>query len=544
MPPPQPPAPPPFSQLSRDVVRDFLQTAVVLDDEAFIDPPGTVGPLVAPALETATEDSDANGHRATDLRRRGNSLDAEALITSFAASGICCAVLTPWDGSDGGDATVNASRRADIVILDWQLGDHGERATRIIRQIAEEDRNSGGRLRLIAIYTATQDLHTICDALSAALSGGVHAFTRRQRTARMPSLDADHARILFIRKGRTSDVSDTVAEADLPDLLVAEFADIRTGLLANAAFGAIAAIRDDTHRLLARFHSGLDGPFISHRILLETPDDAEQYAIELLSSELNVLLHDREVGTRFAGRDAIRALLSGFTEAEGALRLTKKKDSDEDPRTLSVDEVMQLIDRGPDGLTNAAGQPAGSNQKEQLHHRVPLLLAENLEAGRAAHSEFARLSSRAREWALVPAGYRPKLDLGSVVRLNGCYLLCIQPRCDAVRLDCPTPFLFAPLQESDSSFDLVVKEEDASDIFLKLDASVSKLRLYTFQPDPAKLIVLASADRSFADLDGRSFAWICDLRDPIVRRFVERIAAGLSRIALDEFEWQRRHAKD
>lgn len=539
MPSPQPPAPPPFSRLSRDVVKDFLQTAVVLDDEAFIAPQGAAGPLVEPDPDATTGDTDADGHRAPAHRRRRNSLNAEALITSFAAYGICCAVLTPWEDSDGGDATVNASRRADIVILDWQLGDHGERATRIIRQIADDDNDSGGRLRLIAIYTATRDLDAICDALAARFP----AFTRSPRTARSPSLDGDHARILFIRKGRTSDVSHTVSEADLPDRLVNEFAGIRKGLLANAAFGAIAAIRDDTHRLLTRFHSGLDGPFVSHRILLETPDDAEQYAVELLSSELNVLLHDRDVGARFAGREAIRALLSEFTEAAGTLRLMTRSDTDANPRTLSVEEVMRLIDRGPDGLTKADGQPAGRGQKDQLHHRTDLLLAENLETGRAAHREFARLSSRARERALIPAGYRPKLDLGSVVRLNGRYLLCMQPRCDAVRLDGPTPFLFASLQESGSPFDLVVRDGDAGDILLKLDASVSGLRLYTFRPDPAMRTVLASEDRSFADLGGRSFVWICDLRDPIARRFVERTAAGLSRIALDEFEWQRRHAR-
>ena len=241
--------------------------------------------------------------------------------------------------------------------------------------------------------------------------------------------------------------------------------------------------------------------------------------------------------------DADPRTLSADEAAAGTLRLMTTNDSDADPRTLSVDEAMQLVDHGPDGLTDAKGRPASRSQKDQLHRRTQLLLAENLEAGRAAHREFARLSSRARERALVPADYRPKLDLGSVVRLNGCYLLCLQPRCDAVRLDGPTPFLFAPLQESRSPFDLVIKDDYARDILLKLDASVSKLRLYEFQPDSATHTVLASEDRFFSDLTGCSFAWICDLRDPIARRFVERIAAGLSRIALDEFEWQRRHAR-
>lgn len=34
---------------------------------------------------------------------------------------------------------------------------------------------------------------------------------------------------------------------------------------------------------------------------------------------------------------------------------------------------------------------------------------------------------------------------------------------------------------------------------------------------PATHTVLASEDRSFDDLDGRSFVWLCDLRDSVVR---------------------------
>ena len=96
--------------------------------------------------------------------------------------------------------------------------------------------------------------------------------------------------------------------------------------------------------------------------------------------------------------------------------------------------------------------------------------------------------------------------------------------------------------KSDSPFDLIVKDGHAGDVPLKLDESAAKLRHYAFEPDPATRTVLTSPDRYFADTEGQTFTWLCDLRDPIAQRFVQRIAASLSRIALDEFEWQRRHA--
>ena len=436
-------APQSFQALSRDIVRGFLQTAVVLDDEAFIPPQPAVGPLVEPDPDIGIEEphpEDDEAPARAGARPPGNWLDAQALINSFASYGMVCAVLTPWNGDDGDDATVNASQRADIVILDWHLGDEGQRATRIIRQIMEEDVQSGGRLRLIAVYTAERDLNGICDRLASELP----AFTR-DRSAPYPSLDADHARILFITKGRISEAAGSVTEPDLPERLIEEFAYIGKGLLANVAFGSIAAIRRDTHRLLARFHSGLDAPFVSHRILLETPEDAEQFAVDLLNSELTVLLQDRAIGPRFAGKKAIRALLTELTSGGLDLRLMTRKNSEANPLVLSVGQLMHLVERGPAGLSDASGRQVGRNQMDQLHHRVELLFADNLETGGAVHREFSRLSSRAREQALVPANYRAKLDLGSVVRLHRCYLLCIQPRCDAVRLDGPTRFIFAPL---------------------------------------------------------------------------------------------------
>ena len=527
-----------FQELSRDVVQRFLQTAVVLDDEAFIGPQPDTGPLVEPDPNVGSLQPELDGGGAPDQgsgRPRGNSLDAQVLINSFASKGMVCAVLKPANGHDVDVATIDVSRRADIVILDWHLGDEGNRATRIIEQLVADHADSGGRLRLITVYTAERDLNAICDRLATKLP----AF--RKLSVRSPLLAADHARVLFISKGTTSAAAGSVIEADLPDRLISEFAAIGKGLLANVAFGAIASIRRNTHRLLARFHSKLDAPFVSHRILLDTPEDAEQYALDLLISELSVLLQESDAGPRFAGKEAIRALLTELTYAGRQLRLMRDS-SEANAQQLSVDDLMHLVERGPAGLAAVPEREASTSQMNRLHRRVELLLSDDLEAGRATHREFARLSSSARERALVPTDYRPKLDLGAVVRFGGRYLLCVQPRCDTVRLDEPTRFVFARLMESASPFDLIV-QDGQSDVTLRLDESAAGLQYYTFEPDAETRSVLTATHRSFSDNQRRLFTWLCDLRDPIAQRFVQRIAASLSRIALDEFEWQRRKAK-
>ena len=145
-----------FRDLSKKVVERFLQTVVVLDDGAFMDSP--VGVLTVqepdknvPILGEETEDAATSPEASGPFTR---NLDAQELITNFAERGLVCAVLAPWKDKNGSDATINAARRADIVILDWKLGDKGEQATSIIRSLIEKDEATGGRLRMIVVYTA------------------------------------------------------------------------------------------------------------------------------------------------------------------------------------------------------------------------------------------------------------------------------------------------------------------------------------------------------------------------------------------------------
>ncbi len=117
--------------------------------------------------------------------------------------------------------------------------------------------------------------------------------------------------------------------------------------------------------------------------------------------------------------------------------------------------------------------------------------------------------------------------------------------CDAVRLSGPEPFIFASLTEDKGQFDLVVRSVSEEDKCLRLNDQVSKILSYTFVPDPASGVVMSTSLEQgghFVSQDGSKFAWVCELRTSFAQRFVHRIAGNLSRIGLDEFEWQRRYA--
>ncbi len=339
-----------FHELSAEVVKRFLQTVVVLDDGATMDLSPSVVSVVepdqdAPLLEEDPEKVDAGSRVPAGVR---NPLDASALIAGFAEHGLVCAVLAPSGDADVSNPTIRTSTRADIVILDWQLGDQGQKTREIIKTLVAQDRDAGGRLRMIVVYTQNNDLEDVRTKVSDALVDV--SFTSETRPGGVLALTAQHTSILFIRKGRTSELAGRINEADLPDRVVEEFVQIGKGILTNVAFACIAAIREETHRVLARFHRGLDAPFLTHRVLLENPRDAEGYAVDLLSSEIVALLRHRGIGSKYVGREAIRSALAEREGRGSRFRLMTEKDSEENPKELTVDELLNLVDDGPSGL--------------------------------------------------------------------------------------------------------------------------------------------------------------------------------------------------
>ena len=263
-----------FQSMSKGVAARFLQTVVVLDDGAYMRPAEAPPAVVEPDEDVAIPEEPEEGERApaNPAATPINALDAQTLITGFAKQGLVCAVLGPHVDEDGSEATVRASRRADIVILDWQLGDHGERAKDIIQKIIDDDAAEGGRVRMIVVYTASLDL----EAARSAVAGELAGFEAIDRPGGVLALGTRQSRILFVSKGKTSEIGGRIEEAQLPTRLVEEFVEITKGLLSNVSLGSIAAIREETHRMLARFHRGLDSAFLTHRMLLVSPEDARR----------------------------------------------------------------------------------------------------------------------------------------------------------------------------------------------------------------------------------------------------------------------------
>src|SRR5581483_8644624 len=75
-------------------------------------------------------------------------------------------------------------------------------------------------------------------------------------------------------------------DAELPERAVKEFASMTTGLVSNVAVVALAEIRKATHRLLTRFGSELEPPYLAHRALLAPPSEGNDQLLPLIVSEI------------------------------------------------------------------------------------------------------------------------------------------------------------------------------------------------------------------------------------------------------------------
>jgi hypothetical protein len=140
----------------------------------------------------------------------------------------------------------------------------------------------------------------------------------------------------------------------------------------------------------------------------------------------------------------------------------------------------------------------------------------------------------------------PPLTLGTIIQklTDNSYWVCIQPRCDCVRVPPNTTFLFLPLMvvEKNKKFDVLL-EADERYIKLILNKKPYDLNLITFTPglnDKGVILTkVKNSDYRFTDTANEKYKWIGELRSEHAQRIANEFAANLSRVGLDESEWLR-----
>lgn len=515
----------------RQIVRDFLLTAVVVDDELS----ASAVPLVHGNLAPPDQRS-SNRPTQTDAQDHpSRPLNVDPITWSFARHGMVCGVVAPQQGHGDLEALAKAVARADIVILDWRLSrQSGADALPLLGRIIQADQP--GRLRLIAFYTGEPDQQDIRRRIVDCLDGLDLPHGEVRTTDDRNPIDFGPCRIVVYGKpGSATDVFNTVVdEEDLADRLIADLAEMVQGLLPSLVLTALAAVRENVYRVLDRFGRDLDPAFLAHRACLPQPSDSEQHMVGQIASELHGIMDDAVTRKSPAGVEAITHWL---TERFGDGHVVFHPD-----RQAAVPEVLEMLAKGLDVKTPDCLR--GKKGKKRWD-----LISHGLAEGTGDATELDHRFASAMSFRQVLEGTARRLSMGTVVRRIGngnTTLLCVTPRCDSIRLtEEKSSFLFLPLSEPrGSTMQIVVPASADEHRRMTVSESPAEWLMEDFKPDPTEQCVLAGRDGPEGAFTfqgcGGEYLWIGELKPEFAQSIAQTIAKRMSRLPLNKSEWLRR----
>ena len=533
----------------RAIVESFLQNVVILDDLVVMSRQGDERPDATPDTTIRRPDypeSPAASDMEAGSNRADVSLTADTVINAFADLGMVCAVLKAARGSAFPERTVKAAVRADIVVLDWKIHESdGNVALDVMRRILADDQNSH-RLRLIAIYTGEPDLGDISRRIQEVIQD---FYEGEDLVVDCPSrITKGPVRVVIFAKTGTvtahspSPRHQEVAERELAEKLADEFGTMTAGLLRTVALAGIATIRENAHRVLARFDRHLDPGYLGHRLLLPHPPDAEDHLVAALGSELLSILEEDRPG---AHAD-IRAIERWLTESHVSDRTEPFRFPG---KTSAIDRWLHLLQRGIE--SNGGELPQGG--KPGLISKGTTAFTDDAATATLSDYRFAALLSLKTRYP----EHRRRLTLGTMLcRENDgrCqYLLCLQPKCDSTRLGKKARFPFIPLEilhgrKRDSRFRMVVELADGQWQDLGVTPKPADLIIPSFVPcvnPPREVLAVEEVPGQFyfKDLGGNRYRWIAEMKDEHALRVAGELASTLSRPGPDDAEWIRRASK-
>jgi hypothetical protein len=526
---------------------------VVVDDQALLAFSGTSESpkaLKTPGRQGGGTGS-GPGESAGSTTDPAHQLDAKKLIDSFARIGVVCSVLRPEEQEVESIEEVLSPITAgsDVVILDWVLHEfkQGEKTMEIIKEMLRSSGPDRGRARLIIVYTGENDLDQITTSIRTGLKlpeqdDSDEPYTIERGAARICIYAKEQSRLPATKRKRK------IAVAKLPEVVVKEFANMTRGLISNVALLSLASLRANTYQLLKRFHRELDPPYVTHSTLL-VPEEASDHLIPLIVSEIQAVLEDEKVSD-LASIKLVTAWLNH--QLDRGLRFTLPQHTSEKEFRQGLVYLLQhgVGEKSLDALfSNHAKFSSGvlKNKKkaaEAVRDQLTGLMTLERDREKVRDHELAVLMSVRSRYASPP----PQLTLGSIVleRRSGHeqYLLCVQPRCDSVRLEGERSFPFLPMKlvPDDQKCDFII-EEKGKTTRLRLNDRPFEVRMILFKPSIEKQVLarrLKSGRFFKASGTTSKYRWVADLKPEQAQRVANDYAYKLSRVGLTESEWLRK----
>ena len=575
-----------FKDSCFEAAKRFVQTAVVIDDEAgYFDVKTEQSPsvpVIAPptGLTTPLDSESVSKEESciTDESELDHAFDINPVVNGFAELKITCSVQRPIFSSEQQqneklkEWATNCAGHADITIIDWRLLKSDlHLAEDIIIALLKKDIEAGGRVRLICVYTTQPNPENILNDIKKRIIEDLKLSVAGSQKKLAYTFD-NKSRIVVFNKVE-SKVSGKDAKVvpfkDLPQAALNEFLTLAEGLIPCAALHAIAAAREQTHRLLALMNKSLDGAFCAHRTLVPDTNDSIDFILNLISQEIFTKIMGDEAARNALDTASIKFWYDGQALPENQYALGKEtlwkflkkggtKKSDIQKQRAKT--WLRKKEESQNKLHNSIGQEISSTDAETLIEKglfreikgcsppsekkidkfVELFYLKKKES-EIACNEFSRLSCTSKDGSALRKSTNEGvfLTLGSVLEVSNDdskYWLCLQPPCDSVRLEKKTVFLFLQLYEgSAENVDFVIKLHDDTyqALSIKVPGEKPRIKTHGFSPDK-------NSGRVSVNKLHRKYKWVAELRPEKAQSIAQKVLINASRIGLDEFELLRR----
>lgn len=530
-----------FFEKSKGIANDFIQSVVFLDDKAYKD---------------------------KDKENPNHDFDALKITQAFAKENKICAVYNPESDSDI-ENFKSIANKSDVVILDWQIvfqsnfedGSEEEDAPDdprgiytldILKYILEDVSINKEGLKLIVVYTGETNLNEITDKIFDELniiktdlkkeSCQVYSSNVKILVRAKSSVEEDEEDNKF---NHLVELKDKIVKyKDLPNFVLVEFTKMTSGLLPNFALMSLNILRKNSSKILGLFSKEMDSAFLGHKATIPKQEDAEDLLIELFGDSVKDLLFYFNINVELREK----LIESWIDEA------IQEEDYPIEQKTFkrTVQLTKDLLNSSEEDIKkrfhSLLDSSLSNREKDNLTNNSTALYTNLINRNESENKDkmFSKLTHH--KSLFIPKNIEPKLSLGTLVKSNKneIYYICIQQKCDSVRIkkDEERKFLFIPLTVSDNKFDVLTPDGTK----LKKNKNSFSIRTIKFVcPDDSGIIVaIKDKDKfifkqKYTTSEDEQFEWILDLKDLHSQRIIIDYTSQLSRVGLDESEWHRKH---
>ena len=543
-----------FHQYSKEIVTEYLGTVAYVDDLIFSERKElapAINTEVVPATRTSvakTVKEKAKHEGSKPEQQLIPNIDPKIFTNAFLKKGIQCSLFEIANDNDPLDDLVNILYKSDVVILDWQMHqDNGRKAKELLKLVLRKSKRP--ELRLFIIYTDASNFKSLLDEEIIPELNKIDIIGDPDESGCIYKFG--HSKIVVLEKTNGNKSETAISDEELPGRIIEEFIEITSGLVPNTVLKSVSIIRRNSHHLLATFNKDLDEGYLSHRAMLSLPEESEIMLKNLIISSFDSLLSYSKVNQACNIKTIEKWIDSNEKQDIYSFEIGAKskklevKITQENKKIWMRSGWRKLLEQQP-------GNKLEENHYTDFEKNGKLFLAAINAFKPSDHcfpfENFAILTHH--KSSFKTPSYSPILSLGSVIRKqiedDFRYFLCIQQRCDSVRINEAEErnFLFLPLIQQEKKFSIIFQEEDERYVKLALEGLNSQfIHIIKFKQTTNGIVESQKNENDiyeFRAADGELYQWVLDLKDSHAQKIANEYASKLSRVGLHESEGLRR----